>query len=79
MGVRIISYVTMGQRCSLSNKTNRNDVTVQIDNNLKRIFAEDAEQELPPRLLDLMQQLDQIDAAASRNTADSSDDEGLSS
>jgi len=48
----------------LPRKTNADDAFVQIDDNLKRIFAEDAEQDLPPRLLELMNQLDQLEAPA---------------
>lgn len=33
----------------------------QIDENLRRIFEEDAETEMPERLLDLLRQLDEVD------------------
>lgn len=46
----------------MAKKPSRNEVFVQIDENLKRVFAEDAAEDLPPRLLNLLQQLDQIDA-----------------
>ncbi len=36
----------------------------QIDENLRLIFEEDAEAELPPRLRALLEQLDEIDAPA---------------
>lgn len=35
-----------------------------IDENLKRVFEEDATADLPPQLLDLLAQLDKIEAPA---------------
>lgn len=39
-------------------------LTTQIDQNLRRIFEEDARAELPERLLDLLDKLDEIEVPA---------------
>lgn len=48
----------------MAGKPNRENIFVQIDENLKRVFDEDMEQDLPPRLMELMEKLDRIDAPA---------------
>ncbi len=57
-------------------KTKVGDVAkVQIDENLKRIFEEDAEHDLPDELMKLLDKLDDIEVPASF-TQRSSDPEG---
>jgi hypothetical protein len=51
----------------------------QIDENLRRVFEEDAAAELPDRLLDLLKQLDEIDAPASPTPQPSGQSRGSSS
>lgn len=52
----------MAQRCGLSKKADRDDVFGQIDANLKRVFEEDAAEDLPPRLVELLEKLDKVEA-----------------
>lgn len=54
----------MAQRCGLSKKTEKDDVFGQIDANLKRVFDEDAAEDLPPRLVELLEKLDRVEAPA---------------
>ncbi|WP_240453804.1 NepR family anti-sigma factor [Chachezhania antarctica] len=51
-----------GRRDHMPHKREKRTAAVQIDESLRRVFEEDAEEELPPRLLNLLNQLDQIDA-----------------
>lgn len=58
-------------------KTKIGDVAkVQIDENLKRIFEEDAEQDLPDELMSLLDKLDDVEVPASfaRTRTDSESD-----
>lgn len=54
----------MAQRCGLSKKADRDDVFGQIDANLRRVFEEDAAEDLPPRLMELLEKLDKVAAPA---------------
>ncbi len=60
----------MAQRCSLAKKADKMDVFGQIDANLKRVFEEDAAEDLPPRLLELLEKLDKVEAPVRENAND---------
>ncbi|WP_082802425.1 NepR family anti-sigma factor [Falsihalocynthiibacter arcticus] len=54
-------------------KTIRPDLKTQIDENLRRVFEEDAHGDLPDRLVQLLEKLDKLDAPAMDKSASSDD------
>ena len=53
----------------MAKKPDKDDIFGQIDANLRRVFEEDAAEDLPPKLLDLLDKLDKIDAPKQRAPA----------
>ncbi|MCF3595672.1 hypothetical protein LZG00_16895 [Rhodobacteraceae bacterium LMO-12] len=45
----------------MPNRPNKAKINAQIDENLRRVFEEDAASELPPQLLQLLNKLDEIE------------------
>ena len=59
----------------MPNRPDKAKINAQIDQNLRRVFEEDAASELPPQLLQLLEKLDEIEVPAT-HAPPASDDDG---